>query len=364
MTVSREPRTDHPRTNRDRGEIERKLALLDNLHVKPLNDYVRRLRACRGEDTSIPWFDPTEGGIEAPILLLLEAPGRRATAELGSGFISADNNDGSAENMWNILREAGVDRSREIVVWNVVPWYIGTPKGIRAAKREDIAEAHEALIELLALLPRLRVVVLVGDRAAEAWEVVGLDLPTVQAPHPSPKNLNSRPHYRAKIVAALIEARERAGLAPRREVRPDLLGSQGMDMRTSVKRRAAAATRRASTSRARIDGVDRDRIGDLLMAGLTPEQVKQRLGPSRGVWLAAIEEEARREGELDAFPATPGSIVQLRDEGTLRWEAIAARVYGDARKVRRVKQLYDEAKGVGAAKRSYAGRGRRFAEME
>jgi hypothetical protein len=67
---------------------------------------------------------------------------RRATAELGSGFISADNNDGSAENMWNILREAGVDRSREIVVWNVVPWYIGTPKGIRAANRLDIEEAH------------------------------------------------------------------------------------------------------------------------------------------------------------------------------------------------------------------------------
>lgn len=93
MAVS-QPRSDRPRTNRERTEIERKLALLDKPHIKPLSDYVRRLRACRGEHTSIPWFDPTEGGIEAPILLLLEAPGRRATAELGSGFISADNNDG------------------------------------------------------------------------------------------------------------------------------------------------------------------------------------------------------------------------------------------------------------------------------
>lgn len=266
--------------------------------------------------------------------------------------------------MWNILREAGVDRSREIVVWNVVPWYIGTPKGIRAANRLDIEEAHQALIELLALLPRLRVVVLVGDRAAEAWEVVGVDLPTIRAPHPSPKNLNSRPHYRAKIVAALIEARERARLAPRRGVPTDSGLSQRVDSERSVRRSGGTATNKAPASRARSGGVDRNRIRDLLSAGLTPKQVKNRLGPSRSVWLAAIEEEAREEGELDAFPATPASVVQLRDGGTLRWEAIAARVYGDARKATGVRRLYDEAKGVGAARRSYTGRGRRFAEMD
>ncbi len=85
---SDEPRTDRPRTNGDPAEVARKLALLDKPHVKPLSDFVRHLRDERGGDESIPWFDPTEAGTEARILMLLEAPGRKATSAQGSGFIS------------------------------------------------------------------------------------------------------------------------------------------------------------------------------------------------------------------------------------------------------------------------------------
>ena len=345
------PRTDRPRTNRDPGEIERKAALLDEPHVKPLSDYVRRLRTRHGGDASIPWFDPTEAGITAPILLLLEAPGRRATTEQGSGYISADNNDGSAENMWHILREAGVDRSTEIVVWNVVPWYIGSPEGIRAATSADIAEAHGALVELLSLLPRLQVVVLLGDRAADAWQLVGVDMPTVRAPHPSPKNLNSRPHYRAKIVEALVQARQQAGLTPRR-------GSTHSPPPKAQPKHATHHRRRHAPA-----SIDRAKISDLLAAGLTSEQVKNQLQVGRAGWIAAIEEEARRASEFAAFPATPAAVQGLRDERSLRWEAIAARVFGDARQTAATKRLYDDAKGAGAAKRSWTGRGRRFEEM-
>ena len=88
------------------------------------------------------------------------------------------------------------------------------------------------------------------------------------------------------------------------------------------------------------------------------------MGDKRVYWLTAIEEEARLENELASYPDTPGSVAALRDERQLRWERIAARVFGDARRVEEVRNLYDQAHGTGASSRSYIGRGRRFPEME
>jgi uracil-DNA glycosylase len=162
----------------------------------------------------VPDFDPTEAGTDAPILLLLEAPGPKATRERGgSGFVSPDNNDGSAENMWRLLREAGVDRRREIATWNVVPWYIGTDRKIRPAGSADLLQGRPYIDELVSLLPGLRAVVLIGRHAALAWSRLGIDIKAVTAPHPSPQNLNTRPHYRLAILEALAEARAIAGIA-------------------------------------------------------------------------------------------------------------------------------------------------------
>lgn len=357
-----EPRADRPRTNADPREVQRKLALLDEPHIKPLSDFVRDLRQQRGGDL-IPWFDPTEAGVAARILMLLEAPGRKAAPGQGSGFISPDNNDGSAQNMWNLLREAGVNRRREIVTWNVIPWYIGSVSRIRAASGDDIREAHEALVRLLRLLADLRVVLLLGKPAAEAWQLVGVELPTITAPHPSPKNLNSRSHYRPLILQALHEARQRAGYTDRaqpvgpspvrteRKVDHESDSEGGPEVADTGKRVAASPVNRAA-------------IRDSLRAGLTPDQVFATSGRTRAVYLAAIEEEARLEGELNAFAATPENVVMLRDGRQFRWERIAVRVFGDARQVVSVRGLYDEAKGRGASERSYTGRGRRFPKMD
>jgi uracil-DNA glycosylase len=206
------PRSDRPRSNAEPDEIQRKLALLDAARMAPLSAYVRRLRKHRGGDSSVPWFDPTEAGTDARILLLFEAPGRRATAERGSGFISPDNNDATADNMWHLLRSAGVDRAREVVTWNVVPWYIGTEQRIRAFRPSDLAEARGALLELMTLLPNLRVAVLFGRAATRAWEALGVTLPAIPAPHPSPQNLSTRPARRPLILEALRSARRAAGL--------------------------------------------------------------------------------------------------------------------------------------------------------
>jgi alkylated DNA nucleotide flippase Atl1 len=113
-----------------------------------------------------------------------------------------------------------------------------------------------------------------------------------------------------------------------------------------------------------VDGADREQVREHLRAGLTPGQVCTVMGDKRVYWLTAIEEEARLENELATVPASPGPVAAMRDERRLRWEQIAARVFGDARQVEAVRSLYDQARGTGASSRSYTGRGRRFPEME
>jgi len=55
---------------------------LEDPHIAPLTEYVRRLRKQRGGGESVPWIDPDDGGVHARVLLLLEAPGARA---MGAG---------------------------------------------------------------------------------------------------------------------------------------------------------------------------------------------------------------------------------------------------------------------------------------
>jgi len=104
-------------------------------------------------------------------------------------------------------------------------------------------------------------------------------------------------------------------------------------------------------------------IRDQLLAGLTPDQIWADYGRQRKTWLVAIEEEAKLENEFGTYPATPGAVVALRDGRRLRWERIAVRVFGDPRDVAPARELYDRAKGAGASRRSYTGRGRRFPDM-
>jgi uracil-DNA glycosylase len=195
-----------PGAHRDPLEVERKRQLLDEPHIAPLTAFVRRLRAEHGD--LAPWFDPTEAGAEARILLLFENPGRRADATQGSGFISADNDDKSAENMWGFLREAGIDRRRDIVAWNIVPWYLGDDRKIGEVRASDIEDARPALHELLGLLPNLCAVILFGRNAQAGWRRANppVDVPVLEAPHPSGRWLNAHPEDRAVIVAALADA--------------------------------------------------------------------------------------------------------------------------------------------------------------
>src|ERR1035438_5895674 len=89
---------DWPRSLRDACVRERRKAMLHLPHIAPLAEYAERLRM-RGLG-EVPDFDPLDGGVEARVLFLFEKPGpmtAEAGKRFGSGFISRNNDDSTAE---------------------------------------------------------------------------------------------------------------------------------------------------------------------------------------------------------------------------------------------------------------------------
>lgn len=86
---------------------------------------------------------------------------------MGSGFISRDNDDPTAENTFRFMRAAGVDRTRT-VIWNTVAGWNGT----RAIIPAELEGGIRDLSRLLSLLPRLTTIVLVGRKAERAEEKI------------------------------------------------------------------------------------------------------------------------------------------------------------------------------------------------
>jgi uracil-DNA glycosylase len=174
-------------------------------HVAPLTAYVAALRNEAGPNAAIPDFDPWDGGATAELLYLLEAPGAKAVL---SGFISRNNPDETAKNFFELNRAADIPRKRT-VTWNIVPWYIGTGDHIRAAGRSDIEAGLPALTRLLALLPKLKVVVLVGRKAERAASLISQlrpQLRLLRSPHPSPLFINNARGNWDRILSVLCEA--------------------------------------------------------------------------------------------------------------------------------------------------------------
>jgi uracil-DNA glycosylase len=171
---------DAPRLFRDPAQIAHRRSELGEPHIKPLTEFAQSLRD-RGYG-HVPDFDPWDGGISAQILFLFEKPGPKAFA---SGFISRNNDDRSAEYTFNFMRQAGIPRGKTCL-WNTVPGWNGT----RKLTGVELQQGGAALSELIPLLPNLKVVVLVGQRAANCWSKFGnpAGLPSIVSAHPSPVN--------------------------------------------------------------------------------------------------------------------------------------------------------------------------------
>jgi uracil-DNA glycosylase len=181
-----------------------RLSQLHDAHIAPLTSFVESLRVEAGPGASIPCFDPWDGGVEAEILLLLEAPGPKA---VGSRFVSRNNPDETAKNLFELSLDAALHRKRT-VIWNSVPWYIGTGAKIRAATPSDLEAGLRPLPRLLDLLPNLRAVVFLGKKAEKARPEVERLRPKLSlfvSPHPSPLFVNHTRGNRDRILAVLRE---------------------------------------------------------------------------------------------------------------------------------------------------------------
>lgn len=164
--------------------VQRK-QMLGEKHIAPLAQYVDSLRA-KHPDWEFQDFDPLDGGIGADMLFLLEKPGPMTSStgkRKGSGFISRNNDDPTAEALFNFMVQAEIPRKRT-VLWNVIPGWNKTIK----TTREEVRRRIDELMDLLPLLPKVQTVVLVGGKAKMALpliQVIGLHVFT--SAHPSPK---------------------------------------------------------------------------------------------------------------------------------------------------------------------------------
>lgn len=192
----------------DPGVLAARRARLGEPHIAPLTAFAARLRESEtlGERLDLPNFDPESGGVHSEILLLLESPGPKVTH---TDFVSLDNPDRTAENLSCLLKLAGIGR-RRCLVWNILPWQLSAG-GVVTPTAAQVKAATPAALELLTLLPALRVVVLVGGKAQGGWKFVSPSLPrplpTVNCPHPSPRYFATDPQAPVRALSALVEAR-------------------------------------------------------------------------------------------------------------------------------------------------------------
>ena len=96
----------------------------------PLSVFVDRIRTEQRLGREVPDFDPDNGNETAKYLFVLEAPGPKAVE---TGFVSFENPDQTARNFRDQLEKAQINRS-EIVVWNIVPWYVGMKRRLRSGR--------------------------------------------------------------------------------------------------------------------------------------------------------------------------------------------------------------------------------------
>ena len=195
--------TDFPKSLGDETIRSQRFAMLDEPHIKNFTSLVKEIRRQEGFSEEVPYFDPMDGGSNARALFLLEAPGAKAVL---SGFISRNNPDETAKNMFLALQDADLPRN-ETALWNIVPWYLGSGSKIRPARARDIEHGKAYVPTLLEILPRLKVVAFFGRKAQRigTWleTVANRRFEVVPVPHPSPKFVNRRPGNRDLLLESI-----------------------------------------------------------------------------------------------------------------------------------------------------------------
>jgi sugar phosphate isomerase/epimerase len=106
------------------------------------------------------------GGVDARLLTVLTSPGSAARrAPGGTGFLCIENPDPAAAAVKRLLHDAGITPG-QMVPWNACPWFTERER-VSAA---DLEAGMEPWMQLMALLPVLRVIMLLGGAAQDGWK--------------------------------------------------------------------------------------------------------------------------------------------------------------------------------------------------
>ncbi len=212
--------TTEPKQHKDDTFLAAKQARLWEDHVAPVNRFVEVMRAeltaergieDGGPPVYVPYIDPDSGGIRARVLFLLESPA--GPAALGSGMLSADNNDETARNVWRAYAATGLPRTAGLH-WNAVPWYVGDGKRNASVKAVEVERGRQYLSRLLDLTPEVSVLLALGKPAQVSVggaraDLVARGITVIEAPHPSPISAGvTRGRSLAEFEAAVAVARD------------------------------------------------------------------------------------------------------------------------------------------------------------
>lgn len=132
--------------------------------VERINRFIDELGA-KHDTGHPPYIPPMCGGSDALALSISRDPGPKAGGTTGSGFLSIENDDPSAERMGKFLAEAGIDYA-QVVPWNAYPWYINSDP-----TTDQLLAGVEPLRDLIGLMPRLRMVLAHGTAARKGWNL-------------------------------------------------------------------------------------------------------------------------------------------------------------------------------------------------
>ena len=179
-------------------------------HVKPLNELVLEIETEQAA-TNLPLIDPTFGGTNARVLLMLKAPEGDATPrDHRAQFLSLDNDDPTAADYFQLTRDAGLDRT-DLVAWNICPF----PAEGKDPTATEVKRASRYHRRLFALLPKLEVIIWFGGVADKfkvhvpnrgAAKQLICHLPNSRN-RPSPRTgISQNPESWATISRALAEA--------------------------------------------------------------------------------------------------------------------------------------------------------------
>lgn len=203
-----------PRRNADPAFCAEQLEHRYDPHIESVNRLVDELS---DEVRWMPYVSPLYGGTNARVLFLFQDPGPATQASRGSGMLSPENDDPSAELFSRTLADAGLVYA-DVLTWNAYPWFIPDQRPPSASM---LTEGTVPLGRLLELLPGLRSVCLGGRKAADGWSrfaarrpTVARSLTVIESLHPSRRGITRGGQItRAEGTAQLLADMRAAAVA-------------------------------------------------------------------------------------------------------------------------------------------------------